>query len=140
MATLINGNQISNTTNGLVAVWAVSNDIQLPVHTTTARGTNIPSPVVGTMIFNSTKDKVEVYTINGGGTGIAGWTAVGAETSVGNDSIIRTNGPTVTQNCIIGPSANGDAKYTYGMSAESIGINTGIMVQIESGSSWVIVG
>jgi hypothetical protein len=76
--TLINGNQISSLTNATINQLQFTNTtsiLQLPTGTTVQR----PSTAAyGTMRFNTTEDKVEVYVTNSNGQGLDGWSFVGA--------------------------------------------------------------
>ena len=109
--------------------------------TKVAKGTTAQRPTgvsVGTIRFNSDTDAAEIYKADDG-TGSAGWAAIsGGGPAVGTDSIIRTNAPTIVENITIGPTANGDAKYTNGMTAGPVSINNGFTVTIENGASWSI--
>ena len=60
--------------------------------------------------------------------------------SVGENSIIRTNGPTISENLTIGPTANGGAEFTNGFSAGSVSIANGFTVTIENGATGNIIG
>ena len=97
---------------------------KLPAGTTAQRPTGVS---VGTIRFNSDTDAAEIYKADDG-TGSAGWAAIsGGGPAVGTDSIIRTNAPTIVENITIGPTANGDAKYTNGMTAGPVSINNGFI-------------
>ena len=93
----------------------------------------------GTLRFNTDLDSAEIYKADDG-TGSAGWTPVaGGGPSLGTDSIIRTNNNVIAENLTVGPTANGgDPKFTNGMSAGPITINTGFTVTVESGASWSV--
>ena len=109
--------------------------MRVPAGTTAQRPTGVS---VGTIRFNSDTDAAEIYKADDG-TGSAGWAAIsGGGPAVGTDSIIRTNAPTIVENITIGPTANGDAKYTNGMTAGPVSINNGFTVTIENGASWSI--
>ena len=105
-------------------------------------GTQANSPTgvsVGTLRFNTDIDAAEIYKADDG-TGSAGWASVaGGGPSLGDDSIIRTNNDTISENITVGPTANGDDKFTNGMSAGPIEIANGYTVTVESGASWSIV-
>jgi len=109
---------------------------RLPSYTTAQRPTGVS---VGTLRFNTDLDSAEIYKADDG-TGSAGWTPVaGGGPSLGTDSIIRTNNNVIAENLTVGPTANGgDPKFTNGMSAGPITINTGFTVTVESGASWSV--
>ena len=102
----ISGNQISTTTEAILTTLSFMNTnsvFKLPVGTTAQRPVGI---VAGTMRYNSDVDNAEIY-VNDIGDGTAGWVPVaGGGPSIGDDSIIRTNGPTIAENLTIGPTAN----------------------------------
>ena len=109
---------------------------RLPSGTQANRPTGVS---VGTLRFNTDIDAAEIYKADDG-TGSAGWASVaGGGPSLGDDSIIRTNNDTISENITVGPTANGDDKFTNGMSAGPIEIANGYTVTVESGASWSIV-
>ena len=70
-----------------------------------------------------------------------GWDDVGGGgPSVGEDSIIRTNGTTIGETLTVGPSANGGVEFTNGFSAGPINIANGNTVTVENGAQWFILG
>ena len=74
------------------------------------------------------------------GSGSAGWTEVaGGGPSLGEDSIIRCNGTTIAENITIGPTANNDAKFTYGFSHGPITLSNSYTITIETGAIWTII-
>lgn len=139
--TKINGNQISTSTNALITSLTFLNTnsvLQLPSGNTAQRPTGIS---YGTIRYNSQIDRAEIYTANGTATGVPGWVAVGAETGVdGGDAFVRTNGTTITKSVTLGPTANGDQKYTHGYLVGEITIANNITVTIEEGSVFAILG
>jgi len=75
------------------------------------------------------------------GPGTPGWDDVGGGgPSLGDDSIIRTNGAEITENITIGPSANNGVEFTNGFSAAPITIANGYTVTIENGATWTLIG
>ena len=73
--------------------------------------------------------------------GVPGWDDVGGGgPSVGEDSIIRTNGTTIGETLTVGPSANGGVEFTNGFSAGPINIANGNTVTVENGAQWFILG
>jgi hypothetical protein len=139
--TKINENQISTSTSALITSLSFLNTnsiLQLPSGNTSQRPTGIN---FGAIRYNNQIDRAEIYTANGTATGVPGWVAIGAETGIdGGDAFVRTNGTTITKNCTIGPTANADQKYTYGMLVGDITIATNITVTIETGAILSIFG
>ena len=108
----------------------------MPAGTQAQRPTSVST---GTIRFNSTTDNAEIY-VSDDGTGSAGWTEVaGGGPSLGEDSLIRCNSNVIAEDITIGPSANGDAKFTQGSSVGPITINAGYTVAIENGATWSII-
>jgi hypothetical protein len=141
--TLINGNQISSLTNATINQLQFTNTtsiLQLPTGTTVQR----PSTAAyGTMRFNTTEDKVEVYVTNSNGQGADGWSFVGAGgPHVGNTatSYVRTNSSLIDANIVIGAVANGGQEYSNGYSAGPVEIGSGFTFTIESGASYYVLG
>ena len=139
--TRIFGSNISNTTKAIIkdlSFYSPSGVLSIPVGTTAQRPT-VPSPGTipyGTIRFNLTKDSAEIYNTQ---TGVPDWNGIGSETGVdGGDVIIRTNGTTITKDITIGPIANGDQKYTYGLLMGDITIDDNVTVNIESGAGLLI--
>tara|TARA_A100001201_G_scaffold44777_1_gene45781 strand:+ start:1224 stop:1646 length:423 start_codon:yes stop_codon:yes gene_type:complete len=137
--TKISGNQIADSTAAIITTLSFLNQtsvFRLPAGTQANRPTGVS---VGTLRFNTDIDAAEIYKADNG-TGSAGWASVaGGGPSLGDDSIIRTNNDTISENITVGPSANGDDKFTNGMSAGPIEIANGYTVTVESGASWSIV-
>ena len=135
----VSGNQIATSTQALITTLKFFNTnsvLELPTGTTAQRPTGVS---IGTLRFNSTIDQAEIYKADDG-TGSAGWSPVaGGGPAIGTDSIIRTNNNVIAENLTVGPNANGgDPKFTNGMSAGPITINTGFTVTVESGASWSV--
>ena len=137
--TKISGNQIADSTAAIITTLSFLNQtsvFRLPAGTQANRPTGVS---VGTLRFNTDIDAAEIYKADNG-TGSAGWASVaGGGPSLGDDSIIRTNNDTISENITVGPTANGDDKFTNGMSAGPIEIANGYTVTVESGASWSIV-
>jgi hypothetical protein len=133
----INGNQISNTTDATIAQLQFANSnssLKLPTGTTAQRPTGISR---GTIRFNATTDVPEIYNSQ---TGVNDWNGIGSETGVdGGGVFVRTNGPTITKDITIGPTANNDQKYTWGILIGDITINTGNSVTVEDGAGLFII-
>lgn len=139
MATQIIGNQIASSTVALMTSLTLSGNFRLPALTTANRPS---SPNAGQLIFDTDIDNVVVWRLKTGPTKTtAAWTVVGAGgPSVGTNSIVRTNAPTITENITIGPTANGGAEFTNGFSGGPITLGNGYTLTIESGASYVIIG
>lgn len=138
--TKIRGNQINTATQATVTSLNFLNTtsvLRLPVGPTADQP---PTPGVGTLRFNNETDSAEIYVSDADGNGNPGWTSVGGGggPSLGNDSIIRTNPNTLTENVTIGASV-GD-EYVNAFSQGPITISSGVTVDIESGAVWNILG
>jgi len=140
MTTKIIGNQIDAVTRAVITALQVTEQVNLPTLNQTqinALGT-VP---LGTIIFNTTEGMFQGYLPDVAGPGTPGWDDVGGGgPSVGEDSIIRTNGTTISENIIVGPSANGGVEYSNGFSAAPITISNGFTVTIENGATWTLIG
>lgn len=139
MATQIIGNQIASSTVALMTSLTLSGNFRLPALTTANRPS---SPNAGQMIFDTDLDNVIVWRLKTGPTkSTAAWAVVGAGgPSVGTNSIVRTNAPTISENITIGPTANGGAEFTNGFSGGPITLANGYTLTIESGANYVIIG
>lgn len=139
MATKIIGNQIDSSTVALMTSLTLSGNFKLPALTTSNRPS---SPNAGQMIFDTDLDNVVVWRLKTGPTkNTAAWAVVGAGgPSVGTNSIIRTNAPTISENITVGPTANGGAEYTNGFSGGPIALGNGYTLTIENGANYVIIG
>jgi len=138
--TKIRGNQINTATTAVVTALSFLNTtsvFRLPSGDSNSQPTGVS---VGTLRFNTDNDNAEIYVADADGQGNAGWTEVsGGGPSVGEDSVIRTNSDTISENLTVGPTANGDAKFTNGFSVGPILIDTGFTVTIETDAVWSIV-
>ena len=139
MSTKIIGNQIDASTRAIMEALSVTEQINLPA-LNTAAVTALGTPAFGTVVYNSTEDAAQIYKADAQ-QGVPGWTTIGGGgPAVGNNSIIRTNGPEIAENLTIGPSANGGAEFTNGFSAGPITIANGYTVTIENTATWTIIG
>ena len=139
--TKINENQISTSTSAIITSLSFLNPnsiLQLPSGNTEERPEGIN---FGAIRYNNQIDRAEIYTANGTATNVPGWVAIGAETGIdGGDAFVRTNGTTITKSCTIGPTANGDQKYTHGLLIGNITIANNITVTIETDATLSILG
>ena len=139
MSTKIIGNQIDATTRAIMEALQVTEQINLPAlnqSPVNALGT----PAYGTLVYNTTEDMAQIYKADAA-QGVPGWDDVGGGgPSVGEDSIIRTNGTTIGETLTVGPSANGGVEFTNGFSAGPINIANGNTVTVENGAQWFILG
>ena len=139
MSTKIIGNQIDATTRAIMEALQVTEQINLP-NLNQTQVTALGTPAYGTLVYNSTEDMAQIYKQDAA-QGVPGWTDVGGGgPSVGENSIIRTNGPTISENLTVGPTANGGVEFTNGFSAGPITIANGYTVTIENGAAWNIIG
>ena len=88
------------------------------------------------MRFNTDNDSAEIYKADDRtSSDLVGLRVAGGGPSVGNDAIIRTNGVNLTENTVVGPTANGDEKFTHGFHhGDLTDFNTKTLA-IESGAS-----
>ncbi len=134
----ISGNQISTSTEAIISTLSFLNAtsvLRIPSGTTAQRPVGVS---VGTLRFNTDLDVAEIYKADNG-TGSAGWAPVsGGGPSLGQDSVVRTNANTISENLTIGPTANNGAEFANGMSAGPITIANGFTITIENGASWSV--
>jgi len=137
MTTKIIGNQINATTRGIVESWDVTEQINLPDLNQTqvdALGT----PAFGTVVYNTTEDEAQIYKQDAR-QGLPGWASVGGGgPSLGEGSIIRTNGTVIQENITVGSVANGGDEYTNGFTFGEVEIQNGYTVTVENGASWTV--
>lgn len=135
----ISDNQIADTTNAILTTLSFLNQtsvFRLPAGTQGNRPTGVS---VGTIRFNTDTDSAEIYKADDG-TGNAGWTEVaGGGPSVGNDALIRTNGVNLTEDAVVGPTANGDEKFTHGFHHGDLTVANTRTLTIESGASLTLI-
>ena len=140
MSTKIIGNQIDAVTRAIVTALQVTEQVNLPILNQT-QITALGTVPLGTIVFNSTEGMFQGYLPDVVGPGTPGWDDVGGGgPSLGDDSIIRTNGDTISENITIGPSANNGVEFTNGFSAAPITIANGYTVTIETGAQWTLIG
>ena len=112
----------SSTLSNAIVRDAATGAASMPTGTTAQR----PSGAVGMFRHNSTLNKFEGY--NDGAWGELG----GGGSSLGTDSIIRTNAKVIAENITFAGSENG-------MTIGPITVNSGYTVTVTSGSTWVII-
>ena len=139
MSTKIIGNQIDAVTRAIMEALDVTEQINLPA-LNQAAVTALGTPAYGTLVYNTTEDQAQIY-LQDASAGVPGWTSVGGGgPSVGEDSIIRTNGNFINTNVTIGPVANGGEEFRNGFTAGPVEIQNGYTVTIENAASWFIMG
>ena len=139
MSTKIIGNQIDATTRAIMEALQVTEQINLPSLNQAAVDA-LGTPAYGTLVYNTTEDMAQIYKADAA-QGVPGWDDVGGGgPSVGEDSIIRTNGTTIGETLTVGPSANGGVEFTNGFSAGPINIANGNTVTVENGAQRFILG
>ena len=139
MSTKIIGNQIDATTRAIMEALQVTEQINLPALNQAAVDA-LGTPAYGTLVYNTTEDMAQIYKADAA-QGVPGWDDVGGGgPSVGEDSIIRTNGTTIGETLTVGPSANGGVEFTNGFSAGPITIANGNTVTVENGAQWFVLG
>ena len=139
MSTKIIGNQIDATTRAIMEALQVTEQINLP-SLNQSQVNALGTPAYGTLVYNTTEDMAQIYKQDAA-QGVPGWDDVGGGgPSVGEDSIIRTNGTTIGETLTVGPSANGGVEFTNGFSAGPINIANGNTVTVENGAQWFILG
>jgi len=139
MSTKIIGNQIDATTRAIMEALQVTEQINLP-SLNQSQINALGTPAYGTLVYNTTEDMAQIYKADAA-QGVPGWDDVGGGgPSVGENSIIRTNGPTIEETLTVGQSANGGAEFNNGFSAGPITIANGYTVTVENGASWFLLG
>jgi len=132
----ISGNQISTSTEAIITTLSFINSnsvLRVPAGTQAQRPTGVS---VGTIRFNTDLDAAESYKADDG-SGSAGWAPIsGGGPSLGEDSVIRTNPNTISENITVGPSAG--TEFANGMSAGPMTIGNGYTITIESGGAWSV--
>ena len=140
MSTKIIGNQISDATRAIITALSVTEQINLPNLNQTEINA-LGTVALGTIVFNETEKIIQGYLPDVEGPGTPGWDDVGGGgPSVGEDSIIRTNGTTINENLTVGPSANNGTEFSNGFSAAPITIANGKTVTIENNATWTLIG
>ena len=139
MTTKIIGNQIDAATRAIVTAMDVTEQINLPDLNTSQRDA-LGTPAFGTLVYNTTEDKAQIY-LQDAASGAAGWASVGGGgPAVGENSIIRTNGTTISENVTVGPTANGGVEFTNGFTAGPVTVANGFTVTVENGATWMVMG
>lgn len=139
MSTKIIGNQIDAATRAIIEALDVTEQINLPALNQTAINA-LGTPAYGTLVYNTTEDMAQIY-LQDAQAGVPGWDDVGGGgPSVGEDSIIRTNGNFINQNITVGVTANGGEEFRNGFTAGPVEIQNGFTVTVENGASWFILG
>ena len=132
----ISGNQISTSTEAIITTLSFLNAnsvLRVPAGTQAQRPTGVS---VGTIRFNTDVDAAEIYKADDG-SGSAGWAPIsGGGPSLGEDSVIRTNPNTISENITVGPTAG--SEFANGMSAGPITIANGYTITIENGGAWSV--
>jgi len=91
-------------------------------------------------VYNTTEDMAQIYKADAA-QGVPGWDDVGGGgPSLGEDSIIRTNGKNIQENITVGATANGGPEFANGATIGPVQIDNGFTVTVENGASWNIVG
>ena len=138
MSTKIIGNQIDAATRAIVTALSVTEQLNLP-ELNQAAVNALGTPAYRTLVYNSTAEEAQIWKQDVSGS--PGWDSVGGGgPSVGENSIIRTNGTTISENLTVGPTANGGVEFTNGFTAAPITIANGYTVTIENGATWTIIG
>ena len=139
MSTKIIGNQIDQVTRAIMEALQVTEQLNLPAlnqSSVTALGT----PAFGTLVYNTTEDMAQIYKADAA-QGVPGWTDVGGGgPSLGEGSIIRTNGKNISENITVGATANGAPEFANGATIGPVTIDNGFTVTVENGAAWNIIG
>jgi hypothetical protein len=139
MSTKIIGNQIDQVTRAIVEALQVTEQINLPA-LNQAAVTALGTPAFGTLVYNETEDMAQIYKQDAA-QGAAGWTDVGGGgPSLGEGSIIRTNGKNIQENITVGVVSGGAPEFANGFTAGPVAIDNGFTVTVESGATWNIIG
>jgi hypothetical protein len=139
MSTKIIGNQIDQVTRAIMEALQVTEQINLPA-LNQAAVTALGTPAFGTLVYNTTEDMAQIYKADAA-QGVAGWDDVGGGgPSLGEDSIIRTNGKNIQENITVGVTANGGNEFANGATIGPVNIDNGFTVTVENGAAWNIIG
>ena len=137
MTTKIIGNQIDAATRAIVTALDVTEQINLP-DLNQSQVNALGTPAFGTIVYNTTEDEAQIYKADAS-QGLPGWNSVGGGgPSVGENSIIRTNGTFIAENLTVGNVANGGDEFTNGFTFGDVSINNGYTVTVENGASWTV--
>ena len=139
MSTKIIGNQIDQVTRAIIEALQVTEQINLP-SLNQASINALGTPAFGTLVYNNTEDMAQIYKQDAA-QGVAGWDDVGGGgPSLGEDSIIRTNGKNIQENITVGSTANGGPEFANGATIGPVQIDNGFTVTVENGATWNIIG
>ena len=139
MSTKIIGNQIDQVTRAIIEALQVTEQINLPA-LNQSQVTALGTPAYGTLVYNSTEDMAQIYKQDAA-QGVPGWDDVGGGgPSLGEDSIIRTNGKNIQENITVGATANGGPEFANGATIGPVQIDNGFTVTVENGATWNIIG
>ena len=139
MSTKIIGNQIDQVTRAIIEALQVTEQINLP-SLNQSQVNALGTPAFGTLVYNSTEDMAQIYKADAA-QGVAGWDDVGGGgPSLGEDSIIRTNGKNIQENITVGATANGGPEFANGATIGPVQIDNGYTVTVENGATWNIIG
>ena len=139
MSTKIIGNQIDATTRAIMEALQVTEQINLPA-LNQSQVTALGTPAYGTLVYNTTEDMAQIYKADAA-QGVPGWDDVGGGgPSLGEDSIIRTNGKNIQENITVGATANGGPEFANGATIGPVQIDNGFTVTVENGATWNIIG
>ena len=139
MSTKIIGNQIDQVTRAIIEALQVTEQINLPA-LNQSQVTALGTPAYGTLVYNTTEDMAQIYKQDAA-QGVPGWDDVGGGgPSLGEDSIIRTNGKNIQENITVGATANGGPEFANGATIGPVQIDNGYTVTVENGATWNIIG
>ena len=139
MSTKIIGNQIDQVTRAIMEALQVTEQINLPALNQSAVNA-LGTPAYGTLVYNTTEDMAQIYKADAA-QGVPGWDDVGGGgPSLGEDSIIRTNGKNIQENITVGATANGGPEFANGATIGPVQIDNGFTVTVENGAAWNIIG
>ena len=139
MSTKIIGNQIDQVTRAIIEALQVTEQINLP-SLNQSQVNALGTPAYGTLVYNNTEDMAQIYKQDAA-QGVPGWDDVGGGgPSLGEDSIIRTNGKNIQENITVGATANGGPEFANGATIGPVQIDNGFTVTVENGASWNIIG
>jgi len=139
MSTKIIGNQIDATTRAIMEALQVTEQINLPA-LNQSQVTALGTPAYGTLVYNTTEDMAQIYKADAA-QGVPGWYDLGGGgPSLGEDSIISTNGKNIQENITVGTTANGGPEFANGATIGPVQIDNGFTVTVENGAAWNIIG
>lgn len=127
-------NQATQATITTLNFLSTTSVLKLP---TGPEGDRPASPSYGTIRFNTTADKVEVYVSDSDGDGNDGWTLVGASTtnSLGEGEIIRSNPATINEDIDI-PAVATDPLFQNSFTKGPLTISSTYTVSVGQGVTW----